>query len=111
MPDTLLGLSTHTAAQADQGASEADADYFCAGPVWSTPTKPGRPAAGLELVRHVASTATDRPWFAIGGISSDARLEQVIAAGARRVVVVRAITEAADPAAAARTIAARLQHG
>ncbi len=82
-------------------------DYFCAGPVWTTPTKPGRPAAGLSLLGHVARSAPGRPWFAIGGISLD-RLEEVLAAGATRVVVVRAITEADDPAAAARAFAGRL---
>ena len=81
-------------------------DYFCAGPVWTTPTKPGRPATGPGLLAHVARRALDRPWFAIGGISL-ARLDEVLAAGATRVVVVRAITEADDPAAAARAFAQR----
>jgi thiamine-phosphate pyrophosphorylase len=83
-------------------------DYFCVGPCWPTPTKPGRPAAGLDVVRHVAALGVDRPWFAIGGIDLTT-LDEVVDAGARRVVVVRALTEAADPAAAARTFAERLR--
>ena len=74
-----------------------------------TPTKPGRPAAGVELLRHVAGHQDARPWFAIGGIETPERLDEVIAAGARRVVVVRAITEAEDPGAAAAQFAARLR--
>jgi thiamine-phosphate pyrophosphorylase len=107
-PDTLIGLSTHSADQAAAAAASPDADYFCAGPVWPTPTKPGRPAPGLGLVRYAAGLAAARPWFAIGGISAD-NLGEVLAAGARRIVVVRAITEAADPAAAAAALAARLR--
>jgi thiamine-phosphate pyrophosphorylase len=107
-PDTLIGLSTHSADQAAAAAASPDVDYFCAGPVWPTPTKPGRPAPGLGLVRYAAGLAAARPWFAIGGISAD-NLGEVLAAGARRVVVVRAITEAADPAAAAAALAIRLR--
>jgi thiamine-phosphate pyrophosphorylase len=104
----LIGRSTHDAAQADRASAEAGADYFCTGPCWPTPTKPGRPAPGLPLVAHAAALGTARPWFAIGGID-EARLGQVLAAGARRVVVVRAITRAADPGAAAARLAARLR--
>jgi thiamine-phosphate pyrophosphorylase len=104
----LIGRSSHSPAQAGAVASEPGTDYFCAGPVWVTPTKPGRPATGLELIEHVASRRPARPWFAIGGISLD-RLGGVLAAGATRVVVVRAITEAGDPAAAAREFARRLR--
>jgi thiamine-phosphate pyrophosphorylase len=107
-PVPLIGRSSHSPAQADAAAAELGTDYFCAGPVWVTPTKPGRPAAGLDLLTHVARTAPDRPWFAIGGIDL-ARLDDVLAAGATRVVVVRAITEAGDPAAAARAFASRLR--
>jgi thiamine-phosphate pyrophosphorylase len=107
-PDTLIGLSTHSADQAAAAAASPDVDYFCAGPVWPTPTKPGRPAPGLGLVRYAAGLAAARPWFAIGGISAD-NLGEVLAAGARRIVVVRAITEAADPAAAAAALATRLR--
>jgi thiamine-phosphate pyrophosphorylase len=83
-------------------------DYFCTGPVWPTPTKPGRPAPGLPLVRYAAALGTQRPWFAIGGITLE-NLGQVQAAGADRVVVVRALTDAPDPAAAAAAFTARLR--
>src|ERR1035441_416528 len=89
-------------------AAGRDVDYFCAGRVWATPTKPGRPATGPGLLAHVAGTAPARPWFAIGGISLG-RLGDVLAAGATRVVVVRAITEADDPAAATRAFTRRLR--
>jgi len=104
----LIGRSTHDAAQADAAAAEPGVDYFCAGPCWPTPTKPGRPAPGLPLLRHVAASGPDRPWFAIGGID-ETRLDAVLDAGARRIVVVRVITEAAYPRAAAATLAARLR--
>jgi thiamine-phosphate pyrophosphorylase len=107
-PDVIIGRSTHSPAQADDAAAQPGVDYFCAGPTWATPTKPGRAAAGLSLLTHVGATAPVRPWFAIGGIESLGRLDEVIAAGATRVVVVRAITEADDPAAAARAFATRL---
>ena len=107
-PGPLIGRSSHSPAQADAAAAEPGADYFCAGPVWTTPTKPGRPGTGLGLLAHVADTMPARPWFAIGGISLD-RLGEVLAAGATRVVVVRAITEAADPAAATREFTRRLR--
>ena len=107
-PGPLIGRSSHSPAQADAAAGEPDVDYFCAGPVWTTTTKPGRPATGLGLLAHVARRAPTRPWFAIGGISLG-RLDEVLAAGATRVVVVRAITEADDPAAAARAFARRLR--
>jgi thiamine-phosphate pyrophosphorylase len=106
--DVVVGRSTHSPAQADDAAVESGVDYFCAGPTWATPTKPGRPAAGLDLLTHVADRNEQRPWFAIGGIESLARLDEVIAHGARRVVVVRAITEAEDPGAATRDFAERL---
>ncbi len=103
----LIGLSTHAAAEAAAASVDGAADYFCAGPVWPTPTKPGRPAAGLALVRYAAALGTSRPWFAIGGISEE-NLSEVLEAGARRVVVVRVITDAPDPGAAASRLAARL---
>jgi len=106
-PGPLIGRSSHTPAQSSLAAAEEGVDYFCAGPVWTTPTKPGRPATGLGLLSHVASLRPARPWFAIGGIGLD-RLDDVLAAGAKRVVVVRAITDAADPGAAAAEFAARL---
>jgi thiamine-phosphate pyrophosphorylase len=82
-------------------------DYFCTGPCWPTPTKPGRFAPGLDLVRATASHAPQRPWFAIGGIDED-RLPEVLAAGADRIVVVRAITAADDPCNAARRLKDKL---
>ena len=103
----LIGRSSHDPGQADAAAGEAGIDYFCAGPVWATPTKPGRPATGLKLIEHVARQRPARPWFAIGGISLE-NLPGVLAAGATRVVVVRAITEAGDPAATTRELAGQL---
>ncbi len=106
-PAPLIGLSSHAEAETAAAAVEPAADYFCAGPVWPTPTKPGRPAPGLDLLRFAAALGTSRPWFAIGGID-ESTLDQVLAAGATRIVVVRAVTEADDPAAAAARLAARL---
>jgi thiamine-phosphate pyrophosphorylase len=100
-PEALIGLSTHSPEQFDRAASEAD--YLCAGPVWETPTKPGRPAAGLDLVRHAAKRGGERPWFAIGGIDQET-LPEVADAGATRIVVVRAVTEAADASLAVQGI-------
>ncbi|POM24108.1 Thiamine-phosphate synthase [Actinomadura rubteroloni] len=105
--DILVGRSTHAPAEADAAAAETGVDYFCTGPVWPTPTKPGRAAPGLGLVEHAAARNPARPWFAIGGIDGD-RLGAVLAAGARRIVVVRALTEAADPGKAAAELAAAL---
>jgi thiamine-phosphate pyrophosphorylase len=107
--EVIIGRSTHSPSQADAAALEPGVDYFCTGPTWTTPTKPGRPAAGLSLLSHVAGTGPDRPWFAIGGIESLERLDEVLDQGASRVVVVRAITEADDPGASARAIAQRLR--
>lgn len=106
-PERLIGLSTHTPEQFDAGLG-SDADYLSAGPVHETPTKPGRPAAGLALIRH--ATGAPKPWFAIGGIDSG-NIRAVIEAGAKRVVVVRAIRDAADPAAAARALREALADG
>jgi thiamine-phosphate pyrophosphorylase len=106
--NVLIGRSTHDVEQADDARRDPDVAYYCAGPVWTTPTKPGRPAAGTALIDHVAANQDARPWFAIGGIENLQRLDDVIARGARRVVVVRAITEADDPGAAAAAFAARL---
>ncbi|GAA3095910.1 thiamine phosphate synthase [Streptomyces rectiviolaceus] len=104
----IIGRSTHADAEAAAAATQDGVDYFCTGPCWPTPTKPGRHAPGLDLVRYTASLGTDRPWFAIGGIDAG-NLDEVLEAGARRVVVVRAITEADDPAAAAADFAKRLR--
>jgi thiamine-phosphate pyrophosphorylase len=109
--DVLVGRSTHSPAQLDAALADPDVDYACVGPTWATPTKPGRPAAGLGLVRHAAEVAGDRPWFAIGGIDLTT-VDAVVEAGARRVVVVRAVTEADDPAAATAELLRRLPpHG
>jgi thiamine-phosphate pyrophosphorylase len=111
--DVLIGRSTHAPDQVDAALVEPGVDYFCVGPCWPTPTKPGRAAPGLELVRYASSRVegldegSRRPWFAIGGIDLE-RVDLVLAAGARRVVVVRAITEADDPAAATRALRAKL---
>lgn len=104
---TLIGRSTHETGEAARAVME-DVDYFCVGPCWPTPTKPGRPAPGLNLVRAVASMGSDKPWFAIGGIDEH-RIDEVIEAGARRVVVVRAITDAPDPAGAAQRLRSALE--
>jgi thiamine-phosphate pyrophosphorylase len=107
----VVGRSTHSPKQVGAALEASDVDYFCTGPVWATPTKPGRTAVGLELVADAAAQAaaagSSKPWFAIGGIGLD-NIAEVTAAGARRVVVVRAITEAADPAAAAAELKAAL---
>jgi thiamine-phosphate pyrophosphorylase len=128
-PELVVGLSTHTPAEVTRagGLSGAPAvvfpppapaaaspnsdgppavDYIGVGPVYATPTKPGRPATGLELVWYAAAHAP-RPWFAIGGIDAT-NAAAVLAAGARRVAVVRAIADAADPEGAARALRALL---
>ena len=102
----VIGRSTHADAEVRTAITE-DVDYFCVGPCWPTPTKPGRPAPGLGLVTAAARAATSKPWFAIGGID-EARLPEVLDAGATRVVVVRAITAADDPGAAAARLAQAL---
>jgi thiamine-phosphate pyrophosphorylase len=126
----VVGLSTHTPAEVTRAGGLSGAptafpppapaaapsdpdgdgppavDYIGVGPVYATPTKPGRPATGLELVRHAAAHAA-RPWFAIGGIDAT-NAAAVLAAGARRVAVVRAIADAADPEGAARALRALL---
>ncbi|MEV0531529.1 thiamine phosphate synthase [Kitasatospora sp. NPDC050463] len=106
--DVLIGRSCHAESEVDAAIAEPGVDYFCTGPVWPTPTKPGRHAPGLGLVAHAAKQTTDRPWFAIGGIDLG-NLDEVLAAGASRVVVVRAITAADDPRAAAAAFARRLR--
>ena len=104
-PDLVVGRSTHEPAQL---AACAGADYVAVGPVHATPTKPGRPATGIEYVRHAAAHAPPGlPWFAIGGIDAT-NVAAIGAAGAQRIVVVRAIAEASDPEAAARTLRAAI---
>jgi thiamine-phosphate pyrophosphorylase len=97
-PNRLVGLSTHSPAQID-AANTAGVDYIGVGPVHATPTKPGRPAVGLDLVRY-AATHADTPFFAIGGIDRQ-NVDAVRAAGAEGIAVVRALTEADDPERAA----------
>ncbi len=113
-PDLLIGLSTHAPAEIDAvtagsgGAAGAgrgivtNVDYIGVGPVYATPTKPGRPAVGLELVRYAAERSR-LPFFAIGGVDAG-NVEAVVEAGARRVAVVRAIADAANPERAARAL-------
>lgn len=133
--EVLIGRSTHDAAQVDAATSEFGVDYFCVGPTWPTPTKPGRAAPGLDLLSHAAQASrraaggrpslrgsagswgdaedrgaggTDRPWFAIGGIDF-ATLDEALDRGARRAVVVRAVTGADDPGTAAAELSRRLR--
>jgi thiamine-phosphate pyrophosphorylase len=115
-PEVLIGRSTHAEPELEAAAADPETGYFAVGPCWPTPTKPGRPAPGLGLVRRAARVAPPGaagvpPWFAIGGID-EGNLDQVLEAGARRIVVVRALTGARDAAAAgeaARALSARLR--
>ncbi|MBY6412504.1 thiamine phosphate synthase [Rhodococcus sp. BP-252] len=107
-PDVVIGRSTQNRNQASLAAIEDGVDYFATGPVWATPTKPNRSAAGLELVRSTAESAPARPWFAIGGVDAT-NVDEVLEAGCERIVVVRAITQARDPQAAARELASKLR--
>ncbi|MGH2974828.1 MAG: thiamine phosphate synthase [Solirubrobacterales bacterium] len=99
--DAIVGLSTHSEEQL-AASSEQPVDYLSVGPIWETPTKEGRPAVGLELIRHAAAEAP-HPFFAIGGIDPS-NAAQVIEAGARRICVVRAIRDANDPTAIAEEL-------
>lgn len=108
-PDRVIGRSTHAPAQADAALADPDVDYLSIGPVHETPTKPGRAAAGLEYVEYAVRAADERkPWFAIGGLDAG-NVEAVLERGARRVVVVRALTQASDPEAVARALRAALE--
>jgi len=98
-PDRIVGLSTHAPEQVDCAAG---VDYIGVGPVFETPTKPGRPAVGLELVSYAAAHARV-PFFAIGGLNP-ANVGDVVRAGARRLAVVRALTQADDPRATAAAL-------
>ena len=100
-PEAIVGLSTHAPAELDAAAGEP-VDYLSAGPVSPTPTKPGRPGTGLDYLRYAAG-ATTLPWFVTGGVTPDT-VPAMMAAGARRFVVVRWLTEAADPERAAREL-------
>jgi len=101
-PDRIVGRSTHAPDQADAADADPDVDYLAVGPVHATPTKPGRPAAGLAYVEYAARVVR-KPWFAIGGLDAG-NVGAVLERGATRIVVVRAITEAADPERAAREL-------
>jgi thiamine-phosphate pyrophosphorylase len=105
-PDRIVGRSTHAPAQALAAQADPDVDYLAVGPVHATPTKPGRPAAGLSYVEYAARTVR-KPWFAIGGLDAG-NVDEVLARGAERIVVVRAIAAADDPEAAARALVERL---
>lgn len=104
-PEMLLGLSTHAPEQAKR-ALRAGPDYIAIGPIYATPTKPGRPPVTLDYVRW-AKQNVGIPWFAIGGINQE-NLDEVIDAGARRICVVSAILRAADPAAACQAFRRRM---
>jgi len=106
-PDLIVGRSTHAPDQGAAADADPEVDYLAVGPVHATPTKPGRPAAGLEYVAWAAANVTT-PWFAIGGIDA-ATLPAVVARGATRIVVVRSIGDAADPEAAARALRSGLE--
>jgi thiamine-phosphate pyrophosphorylase len=100
-PDMIIGLSTHTEKEI-AAAAELPVDYIAVGPIWETPTKPGRPGVGLELIEHAADNAA-HPFFAIGGISP-LNAEEVVRAGAGRLCVVRAIRDAPNPGVAAEAL-------
>ena len=120
-PSPIIGRSCHAPGEVDAALADPEIDYFCTGPTWPTPTKPGREAPGLPLVAHAAtasaanspSASADAPsaspaaklWFAIGGIDNS-NVGEVLAAGASRVVVVRAVTAADDITSAARDMRA-----
>jgi thiamine-phosphate pyrophosphorylase len=111
-PEVLIGLSSHDEQQLEAAVADPDVDYFCVGPVWATPTKQGRPGVGTDLLRRAAEVAQPfaagaKPWFVTGGVDPRT-LDEVLETGARRVVVVRALTEAADPGAVAAELASRL---
>jgi thiamine-phosphate pyrophosphorylase len=100
-PDMLIGLSTHASQEID-AADAGLVDYIGVGPIHETPTKPGRPPVGLELVRYAAAHAPV-PFFAIGGLEAG-NLAQALDAGATRACVLRAIADAEEPQNAAREL-------
>lgn len=102
-PEVIVGRSTHAEEEVDaEVASDTRLDYIAVGPVRATPTKPGRPGTGLDLVRYAAERIP-LPWFVTGGVDEET-LPEVMEAGGRRVVVVRAIAEAPDPVAVAERL-------
>jgi thiamine-phosphate pyrophosphorylase len=100
-PDAIIGLSTHSREQIEAAAREP-IDYISVGPIWETPTKEGRPATGLDLIRE-AARVVEMPWFASGGIDTE-NVDEVVSMGAERICVVRAIRDAVDPRVAATTL-------
>lgn len=104
-PEAIIGLSTHSEEQI-RASAELPVDHISVGPIWETPTKAGRPAVGLDLIRFAAREAP-HPFFAIGGIDVD-NVDQVVAAGAVRLCVVRALRDAEDPEETARRLRAAL---
>ena len=105
VPPPIIGRSTHSLAQAQAAAAEG-ADYIGFGPLFPTPTKPGRPAIGLADIRRVHERVSI-PIFCIGGVNLET-LDEVLAAGARRVVIVSALLRAKDIAGYVREVRARL---
>jgi len=103
-PDAIVGLSTHGEADLE-GAAGEEVTYISAGPVEPTPTKPGRPGTGVAYVR-LATARSSVPVFVTGGVTPE-RIPALSAAGVRHFVVVRYLTEAADPSAAAQRCAPR----
>ncbi len=101
----IIGLSTHSAEQA-AAAQNSGADYIGVGPVFATPTKPGYKAVGLDLIRKV-NKIRGLPFVVIGGID-ESNIDEVIAAGALRIAVVRAVCGADDIRAAAKILKDRL---
>ncbi|MGH9280625.1 MAG: thiamine phosphate synthase [Acidimicrobiales bacterium] len=101
-PGAIVGLSTHARPELDAARREP-VDYISAGPVEPTPTKPGRPGTGHDYLRYAAARSR-RPWFVTGGVRPET-VGPMVAAGARRFVVVRWLTQAAD----ARVAAAELR--
>ncbi len=103
--DAIIGFSTHAPAEWD--AAGEVADYLSAGPVNATPTKPGRPGTGLSYLTYAAASGEDRPWFVTGGVTPET-VPAMAAAGARRFVVVRYLTQSSQPAEAARRLGAAI---
>jgi thiamine-phosphate pyrophosphorylase len=104
----IIGLSTHSRQQID-AAAQLDVDYIGVGPVYDTPTKPGRPGVGVDLVRYAAEHA-QMPFFAIGGINAG-NVGAVAHAGAARVAVVRALTDSTAPEPTAAALRRALERG
>lgn len=105
-PDTIAGRSTHRPEQA-RAARDEGADYLGFGPLFATPTKPDYAAIGLNDITQVHREVPDRPIFCIGGIKLE-NLEQVLAAGAHRVVIVSGLLQAPDITAYAKSCRALL---